>query len=44
MQKKSFIFWTDCYYFTPDYSRYLACYDSYENALQYLGYKDYLES
>jgi len=43
VQKKSFLFWTNCYYFTPDYSRYLARYGSYEEALNYLGYKDFLE-
>lgn len=44
IQKKSFFFWTNCYYFKSDFSRHLARYETYEEALYFFGYKDYLEN
>ena len=43
VQKKVLFFWTKCYVYYPDYSRSLAVYSSYNEALSYMNLKNFLE-
>lgn len=43
VQEKTFIFWKMCYIYCPDYSRKIAGYNSYEEALWYWELKGLLE-
>jgi len=43
VQEKSFLFWSTCYIYCPDYSRVPAVYDSYEEALWYWELKGFIE-